>query len=140
MEGHGQVQAGLAAQGGQDGVGPLHLDDLGHRGDIQRLDIHVVGNVLVRHDGGGVRVDQDHLDALFLQGAAGLGAGIVKLGGLADDDGAGAQDQDLFDIRILRHYWSPPIDAIKRSNRYSVSWGPGLASGWNWVVKQLGRL
>ena len=62
------------------------------------------------------------------------------IGGLADDDGAGAQDQDLFDIRILRHYWSPPIDAIKRSNRYSVSWGPGLASGWNWVVKQLGRL
>ena len=28
MEGHGQVQAGLAAQGGQDGVGPLLLDDL----------------------------------------------------------------------------------------------------------------
>ena len=29
---------------------------------------------------------------------------------------------------------------IKRSNRYSVSFGPGLASGWNCVVKQLGRL
>ena len=34
-----------------------------------------------------------------LQGAAGLGAGIVKLRRLADDDGAGADDQHLFDPR-----------------------------------------
>ena len=30
------------------------------------------------------------------------------------------------------------MDATKRPNRYSVSFGPGLASGWNWVVKQFG--
>ena len=70
------------------------------RGDVQRLDIHVVGDVLVGHDGGGVGVDQHHLHALLLQGAAGLGAGVVELGGLADDDGAGAQHQDLLDIRM----------------------------------------
>ena len=140
VEGHGQVQAGLAAQSGQDRVGTLLLNDLGHRGDVQGLDIHMVGNVLVGHDGGGVRVDQHHLNALFLQGTAGLGAGVVELGSLADDDGAGAQHQNFLDFRILRHYLSPPMEAMKRSNRYSVSLGPGLASGWNWVVKQLGRL
>ena len=140
IQGHGQVQAGLAAQSGQDGVGLLLLNDLSDGGDVQGLDIHMVGDVLVRHDGGGVGVHQHHLNALFLQGAAGLGAGVVKLGGLADDDGAGAQHQNFFDIRILRHYRSPPIEATKRSNRYSVSLGPGLASGWNCVVKQLGRL
>ena len=29
---------------------------------------------------------------------------------------------------------------MKRSKRYSVSLGPALASGWNWVEKHLGRL
>ena len=140
MEGHGQIQTGLSAQGGQNGVRALLLNDLGDGGDVQRLNIHMVRDILVRHDGGGVGVDQHHLQPLLLQGAAGLGAGIVKLGGLTDDNGAGAQYQHLLDIRILRHYLSPPIDATKRLNRYSVSRGPALASGWNWVVKQLGRL
>ena len=38
-----------------------------------------------------------------LQGAAGLGAGVVEFGGLADDDGARADDQYLFNILIQRH-------------------------------------
>ena len=103
MEVHGQVQPGLAAQGGQDGVGLLLGDDLLHAGQVQRLDIHVVGDVLVGHDGGGVGVDQHHLHALLLEGAAGLGAGVVKLGGLADDDGAGTDDQHFFNGSIQRH-------------------------------------
>ena len=141
MEVHGQVQAGLAPQGGQDGVGPLLLDHLLHAGDVQRLNIHMVGDILVGHDGGGVGVDQHHLHAFLFQSPAGLGTGVVKLGGLADNDGAGAQHQHLFDIRILGHYRSPPFMlSTKRSKRYSVSMGPGEASGWNWTVKQLGRL
>ena len=140
VEGHGQVQAGLPPQSGQDGVGPLHLDHLSYGGDVQRLDIHVVSDVLIGHNGGGVGVDQHHLQALLFQGAAGLGSGVVKLGGLADDDGPGAQYQHLFYISIFGHYLAPPIESIKRLNRYSVSLGPALASGWNWVVKQLGRL
>ena len=100
---HGQVQADLTAQGGQNCIGMLFFDDLGERITIQRLDIHVVGDILVGHDGGRVGVDQHHLDALFLQGAAGLGACVVELGGLADDDGAGADDQYFFDVGILRH-------------------------------------
>ena len=35
------------------------------------------------------------------QRAAGLRAGVVELSGLTDDDGAGADDQYLFDI------WGP---------------------------------
>ena len=140
MQGHGQVQPRLAAQGGQNGVGALHLDDLGDGSSVQWLDVNMVGNVLIRHDGSGVGIDQHHLDALFLQGAAGLGTGVVKLRSLADDDGARAQNQYLFDVAVQRHYLSPPIESTKRLNRYSVSLGPALASGWNWVVKQLGRL
>ena len=36
---HGQVEAGLPAQGGQQGVRPLGLDDLGHDLPGERLDI-----------------------------------------------------------------------------------------------------
>ena len=62
------VEGGLAAQGRQDGVGPLLLDDLGHhlRGD--RLDVGGVGQLRVGHDGGRVGVDQHDLVAFFLQG------------------------------------------------------------------------
>ncbi|MPM39065.1 hypothetical protein SDC9_85696 [bioreactor metagenome] len=86
---HGEIQSCLAAQGGQYRVGPLQADDLGHRNGGQRLDIHVVCDILVGHDSGGVGVHQHHLYALFLQGTAGLGTSIVEFGGLADDDRAG---------------------------------------------------
>ena len=39
------------------------------------------------------RQEQNGLNALCFQGAAGLGAGVVELRGLTDDDGAGANDQ-----------------------------------------------
>src|SRR4029079_13891545 len=42
----------------------------------------------------GVAVDEDRPDALGPEGAAGLGAGVIELGGLADHDGPGAEDQD----------------------------------------------
>ena len=92
---HGQVQAGLAAEGGEQRVGPLALDDPGHRFDCQGLDVNPVGHFLVGHDGGRVGVDEDGLHALFAKRFAGLGSGVVELRGLADDDRARAQDQDL---------------------------------------------
>ena len=120
VEAHGQIQAGLSAQSGQDGVRLLFFDDLGHRGDVQRLDIDVVRDVLVGHDGGGVGVHQNDLHALLLQRPAGLGAGIVELGGLTDDDGAGAQHQHLVDIRIFRHAERPPSPCWKRTGRTDI--------------------
>ena len=74
----------------------------------QRFDIDVVGHGVVGHDGGGVGVDQDDLQALLLQRAAGLGARVVKFGGLTDDDRAGADDHDFSQFRIQRHCRFPP--------------------------------
>ena len=136
---HGQVQAHLAAQIGQDGVGTFFFNDTLHHLGGERLDVHVVGNVRVGHDGGRVGVDQHGLHALGFEGAAGLRAGIVKLRRLTDDDRAGTDDQHLFNGRILRHQPTPFAAltlARKRSNKYSVSLGPPLASGWNCTVKQ----
>ena len=86
--GNGAVEAGLAAQGGEQGIGPLALNHLAHHFRGDGFDIGAVGHLRVGHDGGRVGVDQDHLIAFFPQGFAGLGAGIIELAGLTDDDGA----------------------------------------------------
>ena len=91
---HREVQAGLPAEGRQEGVGTLLRDDLFEGVHGERLDVGDVGELRVRHDGGRVAVDQDDAVAFLAQRLAGLGAGIVELAGLADDDGAGADDQD----------------------------------------------
>ncbi len=89
----GEVERRLAAQAGQDAVGPLALDDALHRFDRQRLEVDDVRDARVGHDRGRVGVEQDRPDALLAQRPAGLRAGIVELGRLADDDRAGADDE-----------------------------------------------
>ena len=69
--------------------------------DGQRLDVDDVGHAVVGHDRGRIGVDQDRLDALLAQRAAGLGAGVVELGRLADDDRAGADDQHFLAVGSL---------------------------------------
>ena len=103
VEVQGAVQRRLAAHGGQDGVRALDLDDLLHRLPGDRLDVGGVGHHRVGHDGGRVGVDQDDPVALLAQRLAGLGAGVVEFAGLADDDGASANDQDALDVGTLGH-------------------------------------
>ena len=105
---HGEVQAHLAAQVGQHGVGLLDVEDALHDLEGHGLDINMVGHVGVGHDGRGVGVEQNGLDALCFQGAARLGAGVVEFSSLTDDDGAGADDQHFFDSGVLRHFSVPP--------------------------------
>ncbi len=104
-----RVECRLAAHGGQQHqlvVRPalaLLRDDLGDdlRGD--RLDIGGVGQLRIGHDRRRVGVDEDHPVALVLERLDGLGAGIVELAGLADDDRSGADDEDRVDVGALRH-------------------------------------
>ena len=60
----------------------------------------------VGHDRRRVAVDEDDAVALLAQRLAGLGAGVVELAGLADDDRAGADDEDGFQVGALRHGFS----------------------------------
>ena len=135
---HGEVQASLAAEVGQQAVRALLLDDLLHRFDGQRLDIDLIGHGLIGHDGRGVGVYEHDLQTFLAQRAAGLRARVVKLGRLADDDRTGAQHHNLMNILAQRHYWAPPLDfamlSINLSNRYDVSIGPGQTSGWYCTV------
>jgi hypothetical protein len=97
------VEPGLPAHRRQKRVGAFLLDDLGHHLGRDRLDIGGVGQARIGHDRGGVRVHEDDAVALLAQRLAGLGAGIVELAGLPDDDGPRADDHDRLDVGSFRH-------------------------------------
>ena len=105
----GEVERGLAADGGQHGEAcagrhfALDADDLFEILAGEWLDVGAVGDFGIGHDRGWIRVGQHDLEALGLEGLAGLGAGVVELGGLADDDGAGADNEDFGDVCAFRH-------------------------------------
>ena len=99
----GGVQTGLAAQRGQQRVRALFLDYALDKLGSDGLDIGAVGQARVGHDGRRVGVDQDDLKAILLEHLAGLGTGVVELTGLANDNGARANDEDALDVSTFRH-------------------------------------
>ena len=100
---HGERKPRLPAERGQDAVRLLLFDDAPQRGQRERLDVNMIRHVAVRHDGGGVGIDEDDLHPCIFKHFAGLRAGIIKLRGLADDDGPRADDKRAPDVLIERH-------------------------------------
>ena len=98
-----QVERGLAAHRRQHRVRLLALDDRRQDFGRQRLDVRAIRELRVRHDRRRVAVDQHDLEPLVAQRLARLRAGIVELARLPDDDGAGADDEDAFDIGSFGH-------------------------------------
>ena len=103
VEGDGEVDPRLAADGGEQRVRPLLFQNFLHHLGHQRLDVGGVGKLRVGHDRRRVRVDEDDAVALALQDAAGLGAGVVELAGLTDDDRTRAEDEDGAEIGPSGH-------------------------------------
>ena len=58
----------------------------------------------IGHNGGRIGVHQHHLVALFPEGLARLGAGIIELAGLADNDWPGPDQQNLVNVFATWHY------------------------------------
>jgi hypothetical protein len=101
------VERRLAAHGGQQGqrvlraLGALTLDDAGDDFGRDRLDIGGVGHLVVGHDRGRVRVDQDDPVTFFLQRLDRLRARIVELASLTDDDGPAPMTRiELMSVRF----------------------------------------
>ena len=97
------VQTGLAAQRGQQRVRMLLLDHALDKLGGDGLDIGAVRKARIGHDGRRVGVDQDDLKAILLEHLAGLGAGVVELAGLANNDGARTNNEDALNISTFRH-------------------------------------
>ena len=70
----------------EQGVRALPLDDRGERLDGQRLNVGPMGQLRIGHDRRRIGVDEDDRVSLLLECLARLGAGIVELTGLSDDD------------------------------------------------------
>ena len=100
---HRKREAGLAAEAGKDAVRLFLFDDALDRGQRERLNIDVVCHGVVGHDRRRVRVDEDDLDAVRLEGAAGLRARVVEFRSLTDHDRAGADDKNFLDVFIQWH-------------------------------------
>ena len=130
VEGERGVEAGLAAHGGQERVGALLLDDLGDDLGGDRLDVGGVGELRVGHDRRRVGVDQDDAVALLAQRLAGLGAGVVELAGLADDDGPGADDHDRADVGALGHGCGLRLAAAGGGRRSGFAQGSANCRGY----------
>ena len=103
VQGLGQVERGLAAEGGQQGVWALPFDHLAHRPGEQRLDVGRGGHLRIGHDRGRIGVDQHHLVAFVHQHPAGLGARVVEFGRLANHDRARADQEDLVQVVAAGH-------------------------------------
>ena len=78
-------------------------DDFFHGFRRDWLDVRAIGKLRVGHNGGRVGVYENDAVALFFEGFAGLGAGIVELARLADEDRSGADDEDGVDVSALGH-------------------------------------
>jgi len=121
LELHGQVERRLASERGQKRVRALDLDDARQRREVERLDVGARRERRVGHDRRRVAVDEHDLVALVEQHLAGLRARVVELAGLADDDGPGADDEDLVEVVAARHqapaFLKRAISSRKRSNR-----------------------
>ena len=69
----------------------------------QRLNVGSVAELRIRHDGGGIRVHQDHSITIIPEGLTGLGPGVIELAGLANYDGPGSYEQYALKIIAAWH-------------------------------------
>ncbi len=126
-----EVERRLPAHGGQQRVRPLPLEDRLHRLRGERLHVGPVRVLRVRHDGGRVRVDERHPQALLLEDLDGLGARVVELAGLPDHDRPRADHQHRPDRRVPRHRPTAPPGA-PASWRRTPRRGSGCRGGRGW--------
>ena len=115
---HGAIQRRLSAEGWEQCIRLFDHDDLFHHLGVDRLDVSPVSELRIGHDGGRIGVDEHHLIAFFTQSLTGLNAGVVELTTLADDDGAGADDEDAMDGGVFRHEgaWGEGLGAKRRES------------------------
>src|SRR5437899_489461 len=130
-ESDGEVEAGLPAQRREQTARTLPGDHALQDLDGERLEVRDIGDAGVGHDRRRVRVHEHRFDALLPQRTAGLRAGVVELGRLADQDRAAPDDQDL-----QRSSHPPPIGTQRPPTRTLVTRPPELSTS---MSRMLGR-
>jgi hypothetical protein len=92
------AERGLSTESAVDTIWFLVLDDLEHKvwGDWQEVDL--VGETLGSLNRGNVGIDQDGVDAFFLERLDGLGTRVVKLSSLSDRQTSGTEHENFSDL------------------------------------------
>ena len=90
-----QLQRSLPAEGGNDAIGTLRIDDVHDVLVRERLEIQPVGRVVVGRDRLGVAIHHDGLVSGFRKRITRMHAAVVELDALPDAVGTGTQDEGL---------------------------------------------
>src|SRR5829696_1498798 len=120
----GEVEGGLAPQGGEQRVGSLAAQYLGDGFGRQGLDVGCVRDLRVSHYGRRIGVYEDYAVTLVAQGVASLGTRVVELCGLPDHDRSRADDQDARDVVAPGHARLAPSLKYCLQNRRTGSQSP----------------
>ena len=116
----GEVQCGLAAHRGQHRIDVRVLfEDVHNRLRLEWLEVDMVRDDRVGHDGRGIGIDEGHLDAFFLKASGRLASRVVEFAGLSNDDRSASNDQDRFDAVVFGHFFfiRSPFPSIKEGKR-----------------------
>ena len=106
---HGKRQPSLPAQCGKQAVRLFFFNNPFNCIKRQWLNVNLICHCGIRHNGCRVRVHKHDLQAFLLECAAGLCSRIIEFNGLADDNRAGADNQNFFYLFIQRHNDTPSI-------------------------------
>ena len=101
---HGEIERGLAAQGGQQRVGALTLENVSQHVGVERFDVGDVGGSRIGHNRRRIRVHENDLEAIVAQHLTGLGPGVIELTGLTNHERARTDHQNARDITATWHY------------------------------------
>lgn len=99
MQGSRQLQRGLPAQRDHHALGLLDIDDVHNVLEGQRLEIQLVGGIVVGRHGLGIAVNHDRLVPGVAKRIAGMHAAVIELDALPDTVRPGAQDHDALATR-----------------------------------------
>ena len=80
---HRQIESGLSAKSRQEGVRTLFGYYFFKDFRNQWLYVGDIGHLRIRHNCGGIGIDQYHFIAFFPKGFTGLASGVVEFAGLA---------------------------------------------------------
>src|SRR5690625_1494705 len=92
VEVKGTIKSCLPPHGGQECVGALVLNNFLDCAPSDGLDVGDIGRIGVSHNCGGVAIDQNGAVACVFEGFTGLGARVIKLAGLTDNNRARANN------------------------------------------------
>ncbi len=90
-----QIQRRLAAELDDHSIRLLHVADVQHVLESERLEVQAVAGVVIGRHGLGVAIDHDRFDPALLQGKRRMAAAVVELDALSDPIGTTAKDHHL---------------------------------------------